>query len=934
MKHWYYIFLLWSYTNILAAQVPDSIYTADSRLLVQDLSDHTSILVDSSLKVTVQDLIKNEEDSDFQPITAFKNKIESSVAYWLKVQIRSVGDFQDWWLLLRDKNSTTNYYTQNCYIDTYVINAAQRIINHQRSGAFVPFAQKSVKGSPAVSQVLFSTTAGSQQTIYIRIYNEFSTPNNVPILELRHSNLPLPPHPASKILNILSAIAFTFCVLSFFFFLFTQEKSYLFFTFYTLALANHYLILNPALPFINWYLHQHPDWITQAWVLLSSLVFIFIMLFGRTFIDLPRLSRTTDRFLLLFMAVWSVSVGIELTALSINRNYLFLPYLTLPFFIILTGFIIRLAFFKNIFARFFVAGAFWLLIFSILGFLWESKIIHLPFNPWPVGQMGQLLIFSIGLAYKVRLNEQAKAEADRIQDLDALKSRFFANISHEFRTPLTLIQGPLKKIEQEHALNGKPNGLIQVPQRYLQTMRHNTDRLLELVNQLLDLARLDSGKMQLQVTKGDVLQLLKALVYSFDSMAERQQIHYQTHFPEGTVIGCFDKDKLEKIVVNLLGNAFKYTPEKGIVSVKMEIEEQRLRITVEDSGTGIPKKELDKVFDRFYQVEGNEDKGSGIGLALVKELVEVYRGQISVSSEPGKGSRFKVSLPVDFEAFRPEEMASAVESASYNQVNVLEENVANGAILTHYKEDKPLLLVVEDNLALRQFIIEILQNEYNVIEAKNGKQGLELATAQIPDLIVSDVMMPMMNGFVMTEKLKKDERTSHIPIILLTAKASQQHKIEGLDTGADDYLIKPFDGEELLIRIKNLIQQRRLLRQKFAGQIVLKPSEMAATSAEAHFLQKVMQAIESNISDEYFGVEELAGSVAMSRSQLHRKLTALLEQSPSDLIRQTRLQRAKSLLEQKAGTPSEIAFQVGFNSHTYFSKCFKEAFGLSPSEVT
>ena len=250
-----------------------------------------------------------------------------------------------------------------------------------------------------------------------------------------------------------------------------------------------------------------------------------------------------------------------------------------------------------------------------------------------------------------------------------------------------------------------------------------------------------------------------------------------------------------------------------------------------------------------------------------------------------------------------------------------------------FRSTLPLCLVVEDNGDLRNFIKETIQQHYNIIEATNGKEGLEKAITDVPDVIISDVMMPLMDGFAMTERLKKDERTSHIPVILLTAKAGQAHKLEGLETGADDYLTKPFDAKELVVRLQNLINGRKLLRKKFAGEILLKPSEVSTNSMDEIFLNKVMQAIEKNMSEEEFGVEQLAKEMAMSRSQLHRKLVALTGQSPSEVLRNTRLLRAKELLKKKAATPSEVAFKVGFNSHTYFSKCFKEEFGVSPSEV-
>ena len=431
------------------------------------------------------------------------------------------------------------------------------------------------------------------------------------------------------------------------------------------------------------------------------------------------------------------------------------------------------------------------------------------------------------------------------------------------------------------------------------------------------------------------MQIVRVLAISFESMAERKQIHYYFHLPEQTSITFFDKDKLEKIVTNLLGNAFKYTPEKGSVSLNVKYDENRIRLEVEDTGPGISKKDLTKVFDRFFQVEGTEDRGTGIGLALVKELVDLYGGQISVSSEPGKGSRFKVSLPVGKNAFKEDEIVYGEWRNNGIQINKThrEDGETELALQALKNSQLPLVLIVEDNNDLRHFIYETIERNYQVIEAANGKEGYEKAMIEIPDLIISDVMMPVMDGFKMTGELKRNSHTSHIPVILLTAKAGQQHKVEGLETGADDYLTKPFDAKELLVRIQNLIQQRKLLRKKFAGQILLKPSEIAVNSADEKFLTNVMQAIEKNMGEEDFGVEELAKEVAMSRSQLHRKLIALTNQPPSEVLRNTRLLRAKELLQKKFATPSEVAFKVGFNSHTYFSKCFKEEFGISPGEV-
>ncbi|MDQ3551354.1 MAG: response regulator, partial [Bacteroidota bacterium] len=752
-------------------------------------------------------------------------------------------------------------------------------------------------------------------------------------VELHNPAIPLPAGNLDEKILVQGGIIFFFSLFSFCLFFFLKDKTYLFFGIYTLLLTINFLTIHSRTPVIDWFVPEHPEWYGYANMINSSFIFIFFLLFGRSFINLNSLSKKTDLLLKTIIVLWIVITIARVVLYATTKYLIFLPRVNMVFLGIAFAIIIRFAFFKNILVRLFVAGGLWLFCFSLLGFF-NNEFSFLFFDPWSVGQLGQLLIFAVALAYKIKLNEQAKAESDKIKNIDEIKSRFFANISHEFRTPLTLIQGPLQQIEEQ--TNGKPQqGIAEVPWRHIKTMRRHTDRLLELVNQLLDLSKLDSGKMNLQIIKGDVIQLLKALAASFDSIAERKQIHYHVHFPEQTTIAFFDKDKLEKIVTNLLANAFKYTPEQGTVSFNAEIDETRMRLFIEDSGTGISKKELDKIFDRFYQIEGREDKGSGIGLALVKELIDLYRGQISVSSEPGKGSRFKVSLPVNKNTFDEKEIVygewkSETDSFFNKSIGENEEEYAK---LKPETIQLPLILIVEDNSDLRHFIYETIQEHYEVIEAANGKEGFEKAIAEIPDAIISDVMMPVMDGFIMTEKIKKDERTSHIPVILLTAKAGQKHKIEGLHTGADDYLTKPFDAKELLARIKNLINQRKLLRKKFAGEILLKPSEVTTNSADENFLSGMMKVIEKNMSEEDFGVEELAKEVAMSRSQLHRKLIALTGQAPSEVLRNTRLLRAKELLQKKSALPSEVAYQVGFSSHTYFSKCFKEQFGISPSEV-
>ena len=377
-----------------------------------------------------------------------------------------------------------------------------------------------------------------------------------------------------------------------------------------------------------------------------------------------------------------------------------------------------------------------------------------------------------------------------------------------------------------------------------------------------------------------------------------------------------------------------------------------IEITIHDTGIGIPQDQLDNVFNRFYQVDASqtrEQEGSGIGLALTKELVELHHGTIEVRSELGKGSEFFVRLPrgrshlKDDEIIEPQRPTTeslrvpmllnrdeAIPTPNEQIASSLESTPRNDEAEKH---SSPLVLIVEDNADVRAYIRSYLEPQYRMLEAVDGADGVEQAKQAIPDLNICDVMMPKMDGYEVCKQLKLDEKTSHVPIILLTAKAGQENKIEGLETGADDYLTKPFDAQELLARMKNLIEVKRKLREKFEKGKVLKPGEIAVTSLDDQFLQKAMAIIEKKMGDEKFSVEEFAEEIGMSRSQLHRKLTALTNLSPSDFIRYMRLHRAKQLVEQNVGNISEIAFQVGFNSVAYFTKCFREQFGVVPSEV-
>jgi DNA-binding response OmpR family regulator len=448
--------------------------------------------------------------------------------------------------------------------------------------------------------------------------------------------------------------------------------------------------------------------------------------------------------------------------------------------------------------------------------------------------------------------------------------------------------------------------------------------------------------MKLEVTEENIIPILKGYVLSFSSLAERKKIKLNFDTAEDSLNVYIDRDKVEKVVANLLSNAFKFTPEEGRIDVTVEKRDSWAEIGITDNGIGIVKERLDKIFDRFYQVDGShtrESEGTGIGLSLTKELVELHKGKIEVESEYGKGTTFKILLPLGKEHLKPEEI---VEREVSEEIQVTKEEAEIIPELEKLKgrsdigvlldTNKPSLLIVEDNSDVRSYIIGHLEEEYRIMEAVDGEDGLNQAINHIPDLIISDVMMPKMDGFEMCEKLKTDERTSHIPIIMLTAKATSKDKIEGYETGADDYIMKPFDATELKARIKNLIEQRRKLQEHFKKEGLLKIDDKEITSIDKKFLQNVIRIINSHLSDTEFTVEMFAEELSMSRRNLDRKLIALLGESPRDIIKRVRLTHASKLLAQKSGNISEIALEVGFSNPAYFSTSFSEQFGLTPSE--
>ena len=566
-------------------------------------------------------------------------------------------------------------------------------------------------------------------------------------------------------------------------------------------------------------------------------------------------------------------------------------------------------------------------------------------------------IISERTAEVVNQRNQLKVQADKLQEMDELKTRFFANISHEFRTPLTLIMGLIDKL--------RSRDITSDLEADYDVMNQNAARLLNLINQLLNLTRLEAGQLKLRATKSNIASFANRIFYSFGSLGEQKDltlflngVNINEARPQSAISIYYDEEKMEKVIYNLLSNAFKFTPYGGEIHLDIEVttpedgdNQPLVELRVTNTGPGIPADKIEYVFDRFYQTgsEGTREfEGTGIGLALVKELVELHGGQITLQSEVGRETCFTMQLPFGSGHLQENEILDAGTSKdSVGRTSELTVEALQSTLPVKQEEgeqvqsempdveeavDETVVLIVEDHHDLRGFIRDQIGEKYRVVEAENGRIGHDLALELIPDLIISDVMMPEMDGYQLCDALKTNEKTNHIPIILLTAKAATSDKLEGLETGADDYLLKPFNAEELKLRVRNLIRLRRQMREKFSAEMLIGPSKVVVPSVNQQFLERVTAAVEDHIDDEQFSVEVLAHEIGMSRGQLHRKLRALTNKSTSEFIRFFRLQRAAELIRQDAGNMAEIAYQVGFNSQAYFTRCFQEEFEMSPTE--
>ena len=546
--------------------------------------------------------------------------------------------------------------------------------------------------------------------------------------------------------------------------------------------------------------------------------------------------------------------------------------------------------------------------------------------------------------------ESKNAELKRLNEevLELTHSRlvFFTNISHELRTPLTLIADPVEMLLEDSGIKGKSRELLKMVKR-------NAVALQQLVSSILDFRKIQNGKMELTLYRFDLVKALKMWVGDFQLTAERKQIklHLDITDSVGSQEVVADKEKIARVVFNLLSNALKYTPAGGDIFVSLKDEDGKFRLDVRDTGKGISQEEAGKIFERFFQAKGAAS-GTGIGLALVKSFVELHHGEARVESELGKGSDFFVVIPREQEDkslvihtdvdnvdnsvnASLSECKTLISESELQYIDDGERKSGKVQQLLSEHANKPTILVIDDNNDIRQYEHTLLQYDYIVLEAADGKEGLDVAKKEVPDLVICDVMMPVMDGLEFTQNLKTHTATSHIPVIMLTAKNLEEHRAEGYEHGADSYITKPFHSKVLLARIENLLKQRKLLKHLFQGTLEaeLEIADSHLEDRDKQFMKQLHAIIQKNLSDSEFGVEDIGKQIGLSRVQLYRKVKAMTGSSVVDLLRKARLAKAKRLLESRSMSVSEVAYDVGFSAPSYFTKCFKDEYGMLPGDV-
>jgi signal transduction histidine kinase/DNA-binding response OmpR family regulator len=920
------------------------------------LGSYVELLEDESGIFDIQTVSNNF--SGFQPYDEWDRALKTNCVYWGKLKIGNdladAADQSEWVLSFPTSLTAITLYHE----------ASPGVFKTFYSGTHQPVTKKSFAPTSEGNFLKITLPPGEAQTIYFRALAEREALPPEFDISLQHitrfyENLNTEKRDNSLFLGFVLMMLFYNLVM----FVFIKDRAYLYYSFYLFSLSVFVAYKSGDLAdvFEPVLFPAHPESVTFAKLSVYFTVFSYLA-FIRKFSNLKELLPKWDR---IFKGVAVLGIPILMLdfylMLSSNFSYNVSDRATITYTLIfiaaIFGLTWPLAKTKNRSNRYILAGIAFLGMGIFLTVLGRFRSYEFSLIWFKAGTILDIVAFSLGLAYRQLANEKAKqaahfqleknrilqeqehAEARRQKDMNALKARFYTNFTHEFRTPLSVIQGVTGEIKG----NKKAKELIA----------RNTGNLLNLINQMLDLAKLESGKLKLRPQPGEIVMSVKYLCESFTTLALARKIDLSFRSEIQHLNMSFDGEKLQHIVYNLLSNAIKFTHEGGKIDILLRESvfkrSPALELIISDNGIGIPSKDIAHIFDRFYQAEnpgGNISSGTGIGLSMTRELVKLMGGKITVESEQNAGTTFTILLPqtpiVQPLATDP----TPVEALASAPFPVLAENMLypddhenESKFLTKNDDETPLLLLIEDNPDVIEFMKTLLKKRYKVKVARDGNKGIEKAVKLIPDLIISDVMMPEKDGYEVCRTLKSDERTSHIPIILVTAKSMDHDRIMGLNAGADAFLVKPFNQEELFVRINKLVTLRRTLQEYYAGnglpdfQNPNKQQPAISFSLDDLFLQKIIRFIHANLENPNLSVNDLCNETHLSHTQLYRKTKALTGKPPVHFIRKIRLQKAMELLKTSEMNVSEVAYKVGFNDPNYFSRIFQQEFDFPPSAV-
>lgn len=908
-----------------------------------DLTPFTTAYIDRNKTVNLEEARKLWQQEQFTPLAdlEYPSKFESGkYHYWLQFQITNNGaDTLD--LIFRLSRLDSSFYYQ--YVDKQL----------ERSVLFGN--QLSLEAINQLGMVIPSRSALPVQFLPKTTYQIFvKTKDELYLTDKIRPKLQSPfvfleKQSLDQFYQILFdgfflGILFFVSLFSFLQFIQYRDKAFLFYALYIGQLFLLHWVLFDIANYAIKIFHTKIVTINHFKVPFEALLYISYTLFIHYFINenkqFPQLTRLVKVTLAIFSGYFLFTSTISFF-FEVKYVWIIHYYFRIGMSVLVVLFLIHLGQINSRLAKYLILGTVSLLFFTLLApvifsLTLKNKLFlgkDYTYLLVQVGVLIELLCFSLGLGYKRYLAEQAKITAKEKEkqsiQLVKFKNQFYTNLTHEFRTPLTVVMGMAEDLKRR-----VKNGELARMDKPIEMIQRNGQNLLNLVNQMLDLAQAESGNLVLDLKKSDVILFIKYICESFQSYAEQKGIILIVYAEIDSLEMDFDADKMSIILSNLLSNAIKYTPNKGkiIVHINQVQEEDRLYlfIKIKDEGIGISATELPAIFNRFYQTTDailSQKDGIGIGLALTKELVELMEGTITAKSKKGSGSEFFVRILVTQHA--PKLASNEILTKLTSFTTAITQDLPAAIPITNNRE-LPIALIIEDNLDVTHYLISCLVQQYQILHANNGKTGIELAVERIPDIIISDVMMPEKDGFEVCQILKKDERTNHIPIIILTAKATTNDRLEGLSKGADAYIAKPFEKTELLIRLEELMRIRKTLQQKYS---LLRPDIKKKVEAqkEDSFIQKIERTIIEHLSDDNFSANDLAHIHHLSRSQIHRKIKALTGMSTAIYIRFVRLKKAKELLTSRELTISEIAYQVGFRSPAYFSQSFKEMYGESPS---